>query len=177
MKWFRNLFKDEENITNVYEEVKKKMEQEEQEEKKEQETFDVEVIGKLDFDIEKRKEESHYWDYDYYVILFKYDVVAKFLDNDTRFKGEFYIFKNYQKANIHSIHSNFFEELEAYIYLGELLKEGDEIMENIQYELTKQIKEHLKNNRAEELKKILKENNALDINTSFKIEKPSFLEK
>lgn len=175
MKWFRNLFQEEEKV-NVYEEVKKKMEQEEREKEKEKQEepknmIDVEAVGKYSFRVVDRREEEedyYHWQYRYY-IEFSYDVVANLLGEEIPCKSKFYLHIDEISDDGRRFLYNALEEI--YKSLADFIEGKNEyIMEELQDSILKNIREYLRNKNIEKLKEIAGENKEFDIKLSFKVE-------
>lgn len=135
------------------------------------EVFDVDVVGELKYKVIKKQDD---FARDYY-IMFTYEAVASFMEEDIKCTGEF--FSSYTDSLSEDIYRGHYKhyycsEERTYEWLVELLGErNDFIMDKLKSSIAGDIKNNLRNKKLKELKK-LAGNGKIEINMNFKMEKP-----
>jgi hypothetical protein len=179
MKWFENLFKEEEKI--VEKELRQpipELEVPEQEPEQEVEpepkieTFDVIATGSYTFDVIEKGESNMMLGRGFHspthLVKFSYKLDVEFMGVKLKVDSYFTLAPEF-KDRIRSFY--YYGEEEAYEYLAKLLEDKEVIMENIRRDVVSEIRNYVKEKNITKLKETLKKNNSFDLNMTFKVEK------
>jgi hypothetical protein len=182
MKWFENLFKEEEKknegigsfvtlnkITEEIEETKKLVEEHKDkiEEEKPKEMIDISVKGSYKFEIIEREEYYTRIQCPHFV-RFHYNVVVDFMGEEIKIKSFFNLSPDLADRRTRGF--NIYGEEMIYEWLAELLG-SDGVMKELQDSIKAEIRNYVKEKNIAKLKETIEKNNNFDINFNFQVEK------